>query len=75
MATNDSPVREKELGDNEKGDVTYASEVPLEALPKSRWQRLWPTIACGAGLFSDGRIRFLGITYLSNILQATFKGT
>jgi hypothetical protein len=22
--------------------------------PKSRWERSWPTIACGAGLFSDG---------------------
>lgn len=28
--------------------------VPLEDLPKSRWERSWPVIACGAGLFSDG---------------------
>jgi hypothetical protein len=28
--------------------------VPLDAVPKSRWERSWPTIACGAGLFSDG---------------------
>ena len=27
---------------------------PLEDLHKSRWERSWPTIACGAGLFSDG---------------------
>ncbi|KAL4913658.1 major facilitator superfamily domain-containing protein [Aspergillus aurantiobrunneus] len=27
---------------------------PLENLSKSRWERSWPTIACGAGLFSDG---------------------
>ena len=27
---------------------------PLDALPKGRWERSWPTIACGAGLFSDG---------------------
>lgn len=27
---------------------------------KSRWERLWPVIACGAGLFSDG--------YLNNII-------
>lgn len=27
---------------------------PLENLEKSRWERSWPTIACGAGLFSDG---------------------
>ena len=27
---------------------------PLDATPKSRWERSWPTIACGSGLFSDG---------------------
>lgn len=27
---------------------------PLDELPKGRWERAWPTIACGAGLFSDG---------------------
>lgn len=27
---------------------------PLENATKSRWERSWPTIACGAGLFSDG---------------------
>ena len=26
----------------------------FEDVPKSRWERSWPTIACGAGLFSDG---------------------
>ena len=29
-------------------------ETPLETPPKGRWERSWPTIACGAGLFSDG---------------------
>lgn len=24
--------------------------VPLENIEKSRWERSWPTIACGAGL-------------------------
>ncbi|KAJ5225582.1 Glycerophosphodiester transporter GIT2 [Penicillium chermesinum] len=28
--------------------------VPLDQVPKGRWERSWPTIACGAGLFSDG---------------------
>lgn len=28
---------------------------PLEDKEKTRWQRSWPTIACGAGLFSDGK--------------------
>lgn len=27
---------------------------PLDETTKSRWERSWPTIACGAGLFSDG---------------------
>jgi hypothetical protein len=26
---------------------------------KGKWERLWPVIACGAGLFSDG--------YLNNV--------
>ena len=28
----------------------------LDDLQKSRWERSWPTIACGAGLFSDGYV-------------------
>ena len=27
---------------------------PLAEVPKGRWDRTWPVIACGAGLFSDG---------------------
>lgn len=29
-------------------------ETALEEPTKGRWERSWPTIACGAGLFSDG---------------------
>jgi hypothetical protein len=29
-------------------------EAPLAELQKGRWERSWPVIACGAGLFSDG---------------------
>lgn len=29
-------------------------DLPLDQVPKGRWERSWPTIACGAGLFSDG---------------------
>ncbi|KAF2205379.1 MFS general substrate transporter [Delitschia confertaspora ATCC 74209] len=32
----------------------------LAATEKGRWERLWPVIACGAGLFSDG--------YLNNVI-------
>lgn len=29
---------------------------PLADSGKTLWQRLWPVMACGAGLFSDGYI-------------------
>lgn len=32
-------------------------EVPLENPEKSTWERLWPAMACGAGLFSDGYLQ------------------
>jgi hypothetical protein len=35
-------------------DPIPIEEIPLENTEKSRWERSWPTIACGAGLFSDG---------------------
>ncbi|KAF2398933.1 glycerophosphodiester transporter [Trichodelitschia bisporula] len=40
----------------EAGDVVHPTEGrdPLVDTGKSKWERLWPVIACGAGLFSDG---------------------
>lgn len=35
-------------------DGAPIEEPPLENIQKCRWERSWPTIACGAGLFSDG---------------------
>ncbi|CZR52209.1 related to GIT1-Glycerophosphoinositol transporter also able to mediate low-affinity phosphate transport [Phialocephala subalpina] len=29
---------------------------PLAEIPKNTWERIWPVLACGAGLFSDGYI-------------------
>lgn len=39
---------------NTRGASVAGLEVPLDQVPKSRWERSWPTVACGAGLFSDG---------------------
>lgn len=50
--------------------------VPLAQLPKSRWERSWPTIACGAGLFSDGYVQsVIGAvtTMLGQIYGAAYK--
>ncbi|CAN9132043.1 unnamed protein product [Alternaria alternata] len=42
---------------DEKGDIERRGSVVRTE--KGRWERLWPVIACGAGLFSDG--------YLNNV--------
>jgi len=41
-------------------DPIPIEEIPLENTQKSRWERSWPTIACGAGLFSDGYLNGVG---------------
>ncbi|KAG6993922.1 hypothetical protein G7Y79_00049g084820 [Physcia stellaris] len=40
--------------DSPERAVSTTTDVPLENIQKGRWERSWPTIACGAGLFSDG---------------------
>lgn len=45
---------------------------------KSQWERLWPVIACGAGLFSDGYLNgVIGSvnTMLSTIYPKQYKGS
>lgn len=37
-------------------DEVAVHGAPLEDLQKTRWERSWPVIACGAGLFSDGYV-------------------
>lgn len=37
----------------------HARRASISHAEKGRWERLWPVIACGAGLFSDG--------YLNNV--------
>jgi hypothetical protein len=44
-----TPVTGVESGSDTQND-------PLPETLKSRWERLWPVMACGAGLFSDGYI-------------------
>lgn len=46
---------EKVVGESSpERDEIALHGAPLEDLRKGRWERSWPTIACGAGLFSDG---------------------
>lgn len=45
---------------------------PLENREKSRWERSWPVIACGAGLFSDGYLQSV-IGPVNYCLAALYK--
>lgn len=36
--------------------------VTSDGVVKTRWERSWPTIACGAGLFSDGYVQSVSPT-------------
>jgi hypothetical protein len=47
-----------------KGDVERRGSVAKTE--KGRWERLWPVIACGAGLFSDGYLNNVRIFQCSN---------
>lgn len=47
-------VGEPELKGSGVDDGAVEEAVPVNDTFKSRWERSWPTIACGAGLFSDG---------------------
>lgn len=51
MKTLDPAANDKHIDDSPNRAF---SDVPLDNVQKGRWERSWPTIACGAGLFSDG---------------------
>jgi hypothetical protein len=43
----------------------------VAATTKTRWEQLWPVIACGAGLFSDGYLNGV-IGSVSTMLSAIY---
>ncbi|KAF2194139.1 MFS general substrate transporter [Zopfia rhizophila CBS 207.26] len=45
---------------SEDAEASPPRRASIAKTDKGRWERLWPVIACGAGLFSDG--------YLNNII-------
>lgn len=53
-ASNRRRGKESELGTAPSYNGERRQSVPLDQLEKGRWERLWPSFACGAGLFSDG---------------------
>jgi hypothetical protein len=44
---------------------------PLATIPKNKWERMWPVLACGSGLFSDGYINNVRFGSLRTTEQST----
>lgn len=54
--------------EGDSGTEPYIQNVdPLAATSKTKWERLWPAMACGSGLFSDG--------YINNVRKLSQPGT
>lgn len=65
MSTIDAIKIEPEVEAREEG-------LSLEQTTKSTWQRTWPVIACGAGLFSDGYINGVSILFFLVYMSLMF---
>lgn len=66
----DTKAPDRQISDPK--DIDFAP--PLENVEKSRWERSWPTIACGAGLFSDGYLQAV-IGPVNTILSKLYPDT
>ncbi|KAL6714290.1 glycerophosphoinositol permease [Lecanora helva] len=63
---------EKTLEDSPERNESEIHGAPLENHEKGRWERSWPTIACGAGLFSDGYVNGV-IGQVNTILKTLYS--
>jgi hypothetical protein len=54
-------------------DTAPIDVAPLDSTHKGRWERSWPTIACGAGLFSDGYLNGVCSCIKSLLSPSLFK--
>jgi hypothetical protein len=42
------------------------NEDPLATVPKNKWQKIWPVLACGSGLFAEGYVQ--SVCFLPNLV-------
>lgn len=61
--------KEKEAAPPTRAPEVSGSDDPLATIPKSRWERIWPVLACGSGLFSDGYINNVRLPLASGRLR------
>ncbi|KIV95684.1 hypothetical protein PV10_03308 [Exophiala mesophila] len=72
MATEKSFEETLGADDSDPQRLHSIHAAPLDATPKTRWERSWPVIACGAGLFSDGYINGV-IGSVNTMLRIIYK--
>lgn len=65
-----SRTQSKALPDPLERDHTRG--LPLEQVEKSRWERIWPALACGAGLFSDGYLNSFVLSKIGALCLSSF---
>jgi hypothetical protein len=46
------------------------NEDPLATIPKNKWQKIWPVLACGSGLFAEGYVQSVCFPQMSVIPEA-----
>ncbi|KAF2416693.1 MFS phospholipid transporter Git1 [Tothia fuscella] len=76
MSTQDDFKKTQSYDETAVTGEHHSNHVRLEDTGKSRWDRMWPVIACGAGLFSDGYLNaIIGSvnTMLGKIYGDTYK--
>jgi hypothetical protein len=62
--------KENPTTEADAGSDTQTNIDPLAEIPKTTWERIWPALACGSGLFSDGYIN--NVRASSNRLISTY---
>ena len=49
--------KESATAASDTSPVPELNEDPLASIPKNKWQKIWPVLACGSGLFAEGYVQ------------------
>lgn len=43
---------------------------PLSTIPKNKWEKIWPVLACGSGLLAEGYVQSVRLSQISATPEA-----
>lgn len=49
--------KESATATSDTSPVPELNEDPLASIPKNKWEKIWPVLACGSGLFAEGYVQ------------------